>query len=79
MKNIFQICLPQLKNKLNLSRHLKIAIVVGTVLNLINQFNSIIILDASKFNFVQGTITYFVPFLVSIYSAATFNHDSNIK
>ncbi len=79
MKNIFQICLPQLKNKLNLSRHLKIAIVVGTILNLINQFHSIIILDASKFNFVKGAITYFVPFLVSIYSAATFNHDGNIK
>lgn len=79
MKNIFQICLPQLKNRLILSRHIKIAIVVGTILNLINQFNSIINLDVSKFNYLKGTITYLVPFLVSIYSAATFNQHGKIK
>jgi hypothetical protein len=74
MKNIFHICLPQLKDNLNLFRHLKIALVVGTVLNLINQFNPIINLDYTQFNLIKGTITYLVPFLVSIYSAATFTN-----
>lgn len=79
MIKIFHICVPQLKNKITLSRHFKIAIVVGTALNIINQFNSVINLDAEKFSFIKGTITYFVPFLVSVYSAATFNESGNVK
>jgi hypothetical protein len=74
MLKIFNICLPQIINKINFKRHLKIALFVGTILNFINQYEIIIKMDYHKLNITRLLITYCVPFLVSVYSAATFNH-----
>ncbi|MDD4991166.1 MAG: nitrate/nitrite transporter NrtS [Paludibacter sp.] len=48
---------------------LKVAIVVGTILNLINQWNSIIGLDFERISIFKMLLTYCVPYLVSTYSA----------
>lgn len=56
-------------NRINFIRSIKVALVVGTILNLINNYNVIIQWD---FNFTSGSkvlFTYTVPFLVSFYSA----------
>jgi|AntDeeMinimDraft_5_1070356.scaffolds.fasta_scaffold36767_2 hypothetical protein len=55
---------------------IKIALFVGTILNLINNYNAIFsnLVDA-KIG-VQVILTYFVPFFVSIYSQWKAN-DSN--
>lgn len=74
MLNVFHICLPQIKNKIKLTRHIKIALFVGTLLNFINQYDNIISLELHNINLIRILITYSVPFLVSIYSAATFNN-----
>ena len=39
--NKLKSCGPQLKNKINLKAHLRIMVVVGTLLNLINQYDFI--------------------------------------
>ena len=49
---------------------LKVAVVVGTVLNLINQYQPLLALDFAKVAWGKFTLTYFVPFLVSLYSSA---------
>lgn len=74
MIKIFHICLPQIKNKINFTRHIKIALFVGTILNFINQYENIIEMNYQKLNILHALITYCVPFLVSVYSAATFNN-----
>lgn len=75
MKKVFYICLPQIKNKIKFKRHINIALFVGTILNLINQYNSLVSLDFNRFDIPKAAITYCVPFLVSVYSAATFNSE----
>lgn len=58
-------------NKQLLIRALKIAFVVGIILNLINQGNSILSLDLEKINITKLLFTFCVPFCVSMYTAVT--------
>lgn len=51
-----------------LRRSVKVALVVGTILNLINQSNGIF--GAAEFHIVQALLTYCVPFCVSTYAAS---------
>jgi cystathionine beta-lyase/cystathionine gamma-synthase len=46
------------------------AIVVGTILNLINQGDAI--LEAASLNWIKIVLTYFVPYAVSTYGAVSF-------
>lgn len=46
---------------------LKVAVVVGTILNLINQGDALLALEAV--NWGKLVLTYFVPFAVATYSA----------
>jgi hypothetical protein len=46
---------------------LKVALVVGTILNLINQGDALLALGAVAWG--KGVLTYFVPFAVATYSA----------
>ena len=48
-------------------RSLRIALVVGTLLNLINQGDAI--LGAAQIHWFKLVLTYIVPYLVSTYSA----------
>ena len=73
MKKSVQACLRQLLNKIKLFKHIRIALFVGTILNLINQFDQITTFKFDEINYVKLVITYFVPFLVSVYAAATVN------
>lgn len=50
-------------------RSLIIAVVVGTILNLINQGDAVA--DPSKFELVKCMLTYMVPYFVSTYGAVT--------
>ncbi|GEM_PF-1383570 len=45
-----------------LASSIKLAIIVGTFLNLINQYPPLIALDFEKISFGKLILTYFVPF-----------------
>ena len=49
----------------HLRRTLKIALVVGTILTLINQADVIIRGDATAVTWIKGGLNYCVPFIVS--------------
>jgi len=57
-------------NRKNWLTAFKVALVVGTVLNLINQFQFPFSLDIQNISFGKLTLNYFVPFIVSLYSAS---------
>ncbi len=48
-------------------RSLKVAILVGSTLNIINQYDAIF--GAGSFNGVQAVLTFCVPFCVATYGA----------
>jgi hypothetical protein len=50
-------------------RSLRVTLVVGTLLNLINQPEAL--LGASPWNLTQAILTYAVPFLVATYGAVS--------
>lgn len=54
-------------------RSLRIALVVGTVLNLVNQPGAL--LGPAPLNLTQALLTYAVPFLVATYAAVTPGRD----
>ncbi|MGE0566515.1 MAG: nitrate/nitrite transporter NrtS [Bacteroidia bacterium] len=56
-------------NKTNLIRSIKVALFVGTILNLINNYQVVAQCDFSLTNICKVLFTYMVPFLVSFYSA----------
>lgn len=76
MKEQIFLCYREVLNKINFKKHLIIAVVVGTLLNSINQFDILIGFDFGKINFLKIIITFIVPFSVSIYSAATINNET---
>ena len=47
---------------------IKVALIVGVILNLINQGNTFIRFDIIHLNFIKFILTFFVPFGVSVYS-----------
>ncbi len=49
----------------------KIALVVGTLLNIINQGEVIFALDFANIDYVKSLLTYAIPFLVSSYTAVS--------
>lgn len=50
---------------------LKIALVVGTLLNLINQ-GDVLVADIGAVNWAKCAMTYVVPYLVSTWGAVSF-------
>ena len=51
-------------------RSFYVALVVGTILNLINQGDAL--LGASHINWTKIVLTYFVPYAVSTYGAVSY-------
>jgi len=51
-------------------RSLRVAIVVGTILNLINQGDALF--GALPLNWTKVLLTYFVPYAVSTYGAVSY-------
>jgi len=54
--------------KSTLKRALKLALVVGLTLNVINQYDALLSLDFKSVHLLQFFVTLLVPFCVSIYS-----------
>lgn len=52
-----------------LLKSFKISLIVGTLLNFINQGDLIISLDFNNINHFKSILTYIVPFIVSAYTA----------
>jgi len=57
-------------NNAVLSRALRVAIIVGVILNAINQGDKFLILALEQVNWVKFLLTFIVPYLVSTYSSA---------
>lgn len=75
MKNFIQkikISVDIALNKEVLSRAIKVAVVVGILLNLINQGEHIISLSFGSLHKIKFLLTFFVPYLVSTYTAVSF-------
>ncbi len=70
MQNL-QLILSIATTKKLIIKALKIAFVVGIILNLINQGEKLIILDFQNINFFKFFLTFIVPFCVSMYTAIT--------
>ena len=51
-------------------RSLWVALVVGTILNLINQGD--VLLSGQRLDFAKLALTYIVPYIVSTYGAVSF-------
>jgi len=59
------------KKKSTLKRAITISILVGSILNLINQGDFILNQQWDHVNFFKLTLTYMTPFMVSVYSTTT--------
>ncbi len=53
-----------------LLRHLRTALFIGLILNMINQWRQLINLDFVSIDYIKIVLTFFVPFAVSVYSSA---------
>lgn len=60
------------------SRALKVSLIVGTLLNLINQYSSIVSLDIQTLNFLKLALTYAVPYSVTTYTATAMKIEFQI-
>ncbi len=56
-----------------LHRAIKVALIVGIILNLINQGETIFILALDEINYYKFFLTFLVPFCVSMYTAISMN------
>lgn len=56
-------------NKQNIKRAIIVAIVIGTVLNLINSYDVFLESNFTIRNCIRITLTYITPFCVSLYSS----------
>ena len=61
-----------------ISRALKISLIVGTLLNLINQGSSLLAFDIETINFTKLILTYFVPYSVTTYTATAMKVEFQI-
>lgn len=60
------------------SRALKVALIVGTALNLINQGGVLINLAFENLNMVKFLLTFFVPYSVTTYTATAMKIEFHI-
>ena len=61
-----------------LSRAIKVALIVGSILNLINQGNAITALHLQEIHIVKFFLTYFVPYSVTTYTATALKLEFQI-
>lgn len=59
--------------KMTVNKAFKVALIVGVILNLINQGDNFISLNFNEINWSKFILTFFVPYGVSSYSAAMAN------
>ncbi|MDC5840902.1 nitrate/nitrite transporter NrtS [Vibrio europaeus] len=64
-------------NYVVIKRAIVIALVVGTLLNIINQYDAIF--GALSLNWLKACLTYCVPFSVSLFSSWLANRDAKAQ
>lgn len=69
--NKLQVIISLATTKTLFMKAIKIALVVGIILNLINQGEKIFILAFEEINYYKFFLTFLVPFSVSMYTAIT--------
>jgi hypothetical protein len=69
--NKLQLIISLASTKPLLIKAIKIALIVGIILNLINQGDKIFILAFEEINYYKFFLTFIVPFSVSMYTAIT--------
>jgi len=69
--NRFKIFCEIMFSKNIVIRALKVSLVVGSILNLINQGDAILIFDLSNINLSKLLLTYAVPYSVTTYTAVS--------
>ena len=57
---------------------LKVALVVGLILNFINQGENLIILDFKHINLLKFFVTFTVPYLFSTYASVKVKLDESV-
>jgi len=65
--------------KHNLSRAIKVGLVVGTILAIINHYDMFVLGDYELRRFMQIILTYFVPFSVSLHGGAMYGRHVEIR
>ncbi len=60
------------------SRAIKVALIVGTALNFINQGEALIVLNFADINLVKFLLTYLVPYSVTTYTATAMKVEFHI-
>ena len=77
MKHFKIYCEVAISNNV-INRALKVSLIVGTALNLINQGEALLALDFEKINLVKLILTYFVPYSVTTYTATAMKVEFQI-
>jgi len=67
------LCVQDVYNK-----SFKVALIVGSFLNIINQGNFIVSQDFDSINYFKLILTYIIPFIVSSYTAISIQMKFNI-
>jgi len=67
----YELVLSLALNKDLLLKASKIALIVGIILNVINQGEGLVTLDSANINFTKLLFTFCVPFCVSMYTAVS--------
>ena len=63
----------------NLTRAVKVAVIVGTILGAINHFDMFLYGKFETVRVIQIIITYFVPFFVSLYGGAMYGRHCELE
>lgn len=69
MKNQKRLIFKLASDKIFLLNSIKVSVIVGVILNLINQGNAVF--DFNKISVSKIFLTFLVPFLVSVYSSVS--------
>ena len=59
-----------MSQKKTIQSALKVSLIVGVILNLINQGDAIFAFDYAHINYYKLILTFAVPFIVSVYASA---------
>ena len=77
--NKLQLIISIACTKTLLLKAIKIALIVGIILNLINQGEKIFILAFEDINYYKFFLTFIVPFSVSMYTAITMKLNLHVE
>jgi len=74
----FKIYCEIIVSKPVVTRAIKVSLLVGTALNLINQGDNILLLNMENLSIIKLILTYIVPYTVTTYTATVMNIEFKI-